>query len=146
MHTIHPKGQDLIFKLKISSSSRLNHRCFRLLIGLRHTSHVWISDSLVHPIIRPRRFYCPLMNLLELTHPLSCFHIVLFWSLFCYSLLSACSHTHTCRHTCARTHILSACCFHERRNSVSLDFSTRQPYAPFCQIHVKVLSPKLSFR
>ena len=59
MHTIHLKGQDLIFKLKISSSNPINHGCFCLLIGLHHTSHVWISDTLFIPSLSPDIFTAP---------------------------------------------------------------------------------------
>ena len=96
--------QDLIFKLKISSSNPINHGCFCLLIGLRHTSHVWISDTLFIPLLSPDIFTAPQKNLLELTHASHAFtacsfglYFVTHYSLPCISL----SHT--------RAHSTSKC-------------------------------------
>lgn len=93
MHTICLKGQDLIFKLKISSSNPINHGCFCLLIGLRHTSHVWVSDTLLIPLLSPDIFTAPQKNLLELTHASHAFsacsfglYFVTHYSLPCISL------------------------------------------------------------
>ena len=102
MHTIRLKGQDLIFKLKISSSNPINHGCFCLLIGLCHTSHVWISDTLFIPLLSPDIFTAPQKNLLELTHASHTFtacsfglYFVTQYSLPCISLSLSLTHTHS---------------------------------------------------
>ena len=76
-----------------------------LLSAYRITSYITRLDfwHLVHPIIKPRHFYCPPKESSRIDSCLSCFHSMLFWSLLCYSLFSALylslSHTHTHTHT-----------------------------------------------
>ena len=74
-----------------------------LLSAYRITSHITRLDfwHLVHPIIKPRHFYCPPKNLLELTHASHAFtacsfglYFVAHYSLPCISLSLSLSLTH----------------------------------------------------
>ena len=107
--SIHPKGQDLIFKPKIESSNHINHLCFPLLTCL--TSHTWISGGLPPSVIKPRHFYCPQGP--SLVPP----HYPLFVSILLFLIFCLCyTHTHTHTHW-----------FLERQDPVSLELSICQP-------------------